>query len=61
MSSYEGWSSNPDPRPEPPARPRATDCCGGGCSPCIFEVYEIELERYEKALSEWRARRAGQE
>jgi len=38
--------NDPDPRLEPPARPRATDCCGGGCSPCIFEVYESELERY---------------
>jgi len=50
-----------DPRPEPPTRPLATDCCGGGCSPCIFEIYESELERYEKALSEWRARHVDRE
>jgi hypothetical protein len=45
-----------DPRPEPPLRPAAGDCCRGGCDPCVFEVYEEELTRYEKALREWQLR-----
>jgi hypothetical protein len=35
-----------DPRPEPPAPPDADACCGSGCSPCVFDVYEDARERY---------------
>ena len=45
-----------DPRPQPPARPHAMDCCGGGCCPCVFDLYEQELERYQAALGEWSRR-----
>lgn len=45
-----------DPAPEPPKRPFATDCCGGGCSPCVFEIYEQKVARYEEALRAWRLR-----
>jgi hypothetical protein len=45
-----------DPRPEPPARPLAADCCRGGCDPCVFDVYEEELARYEESLRRWQAR-----
>lgn len=33
---------------EPPIRPDDSDCCGSGCSPCIFEVYEEQLRRYRE-------------
>ncbi len=45
-----------DPRPEPPARPLAADCCRGGCDPCVFDLYEEELARYEESLRRWRLR-----
>jgi len=45
-----------DPRPVPPARPDPEDCCGGGCSPCIFEQYDEAMERYEQALERWSER-----
>ena len=45
-----------DPRPEPPARPTADDCCRGGCDPCVFDIYEAEIARYEEALRQWRLR-----
>jgi hypothetical protein len=48
-----------DPAPEPPARPQASDCCRGGCDPCVFDLYEEALARYEQALCEWRARHPG--
>jgi hypothetical protein len=44
---------DPDPAPERPERPKADDCCRGGCDPCVFDIYEEELARYEKALREW--------
>ena len=31
------------PRPEAPL---PSDCCGSGCSPCIFELHEQELQRW---------------
>jgi hypothetical protein len=45
-----------DPRPEPPVRPRPDDCCRGGCDPCVFDLYEAELARYEEVLRQWQAR-----
>ena len=59
--SVELVSNTPalDPAPEPPARPQASDCCRGGCDPCVFDLYEEALTRYERALSEWRARHFG--
>jgi hypothetical protein len=54
-------ASNPtipadDPRPLPPPEPQLEDCCGTGCVPCIFDVYQFALENYEQALREWKAR-----
>lgn len=45
-----------DPRPLPPNRPDDEDCCGGGCSPCIFDYYYEEMDRYRDELRAWRAR-----
>jgi hypothetical protein len=36
----------PTAKPEPPA---VAACCQGNCIPCIFDVYERELERWERA------------
>jgi hypothetical protein len=45
-----------DPRPQPPTEPALEDCCRSGCNPCVFDLYEQALERYEAALAAWRAR-----
>ncbi|BBU29526.1 hypothetical protein BTHE68_32600 [Burkholderia sp. THE68] len=47
-----------DPLPTPPERPLPEDCCQSGCNPCVFDLYEEALERYEAALRAWEARRA---
>ncbi|MEC9359944.1 MAG: oxidoreductase-like domain-containing protein [Pseudomonadota bacterium] len=47
-----------DPRPEPPEKPLPSDCCGSGCAPCVLEVYEDALERYQQALRIWESRQA---
>lgn len=47
-----------DPEPVPPARPAPEDCCHSGCTPCVFDLYEAEMERYRAALEEWKKRRA---
>lgn len=29
-------------------KPIPTDCCGTGCAKCIYEIYDEQLEKYEK-------------
>jgi hypothetical protein len=45
-----------DPRPEPPPRPDNSECCGGGCIPCIFDFYEESMDMYRAELRAWEAR-----
>jgi hypothetical protein len=45
-----------DAPPVPPVRPDNDECCNSGCSPCVFDLYEEEVERYRAALSAWEAR-----
>ncbi|SIT34993.1 conserved hypothetical protein [Paraburkholderia ribeironis] len=47
-----------DPQPQPPVRPSLDDCCHSGCIPCVFDLYDEALERYQIALAEWQARHA---
>ncbi len=35
--------------PPAPREPDLDECCGSGCDPCVFDLYEQRLER-------WRAR-----
>lgn len=35
---------------EPPEKPLPTDCCGTGCTFCVYEVYVEELRAYEAWL-----------
>jgi hypothetical protein len=51
MHMMAGDTHRSDP---PPERPDPSECCGGGCSPCIFDLYEEELAR-------WRERQARRE
>ncbi|OXB82106.1 UNVERIFIED_CONTAM: hypothetical protein H355_008985 [Colinus virginianus] len=32
-----------------PREPSPSQCCGGGCKPCVYDVYEEELARWERA------------
>ena len=48
-----------DPPPVPPVRPENDECCGGGCVPCIFDLYEEARERYEAARAAWKTRHPG--
>jgi hypothetical protein len=42
------------PAPVPPVRPGADECCHSGCNPCVFDLYEEEMERYRIALANYR-------
>lgn len=47
-----------DPRPLPPEQPGDDECCRSGCDPCIFDLYQRELQQYREALAAWEARQA---
>lgn len=32
--------------PEPPEKPLDSDCCGTGCTPCVFDIYEEEMLKW---------------
>jgi len=33
--------------PKCPEKPLASDCCGNGCDPCVFDIYQDELSVWE--------------
>jgi cytochrome-b5 reductase len=37
------------PRPE---EPQESDCCGSGCSPCVFDIYHLQLIEWQKQCTE---------
>ena len=43
--------------PPKPAPPEPGECCGGGCARCVFDVYEEELERWQRQVAEIERRR----
>lgn len=32
--------------PEAPEEPLPSDCCGGGCVPCVMDVYQEQLKQW---------------
>lgn len=58
-SSQQGPAGETDdPAPVPPIEPEPEDCCGSGCNPCIFDIYEQARERYQRELDAWNQRQA---
>jgi hypothetical protein len=47
-----------DPEPQAPAEPDFDACCGNGCEPCIYDLYDLEMDRYRHALRAWKERQA---
>ena len=33
--------------PARPEEPLQSDCCGNGCTPCVFDLYQEELEKWQ--------------
>jgi hypothetical protein len=54
-----GAAAASDPPPTPPDSPLPSDCCGGGCDRCVYDLHDEALERYRKELAEWQARQTG--
>jgi hypothetical protein len=47
-----------DPPPVEPTPPDGNACCGSGCDPCVWDLYDAERTRYVEALRAWRERQA---
>lgn len=47
-----------DELPEPPTRPLDSECCGNGCTPCVFDIYDEEMEQWRKLCTMSREERA---
>lgn len=47
---------DPDHMPQPPPEPDFDACCGNGCSPCIFDLHDLAMDEYRRALRAWRER-----
>ncbi|MBJ7313319.1 oxidoreductase-like domain-containing protein [Rugamonas sp. CCM 8940] len=45
-----------DPMPQAPASPEPDACCHSGCTYCVDDLYQDELDSYRAALKAWRAR-----
>ncbi|QBB70841.1 oxidoreductase-like protein [Pseudolysobacter antarcticus] len=43
-----------DTPPLPPIEPDPGDCCGEGCTNCVFDIYEAAMARYLIALAAWK-------
>ncbi|TAJ50789.1 MAG: hypothetical protein EPN60_18890 [Nevskiaceae bacterium] len=39
------------PLPPRPLAPSEDDCCHQGCAPCVFDLYERALERWEERVA----------
>jgi len=38
-----------------PEKPLPSDCCGQGCTPCVFEQYLYRMEQYRQWKKEQQA------
>lgn len=45
-----------DTMPQAPAPPEPGDCCNSGCTYCVDDLYQDELDRYRAALKAWNER-----
>lgn len=54
-SAHETVPPDPidDPRPVAPEPPLPSDCCDSGCDPCIYDLYNDEVQHYHARLAEW--------
>ena len=41
-------SESEEDLPEMPEEPLPSDCCGGGCVPCVMDIYQEQLEEWTK-------------
>lgn len=43
--------TTPRDKPAPPEAPDPSDCCGGGCVRCVFDVYDERMAEWREACA----------
>ena len=38
--------------PKAPRKPENWECCGSGCCPCVWDIYDRDMEIHERAVNE---------
>ncbi|WP_322994592.1 oxidoreductase-like domain-containing protein [Castellaniella sp.] len=51
---------NDDPRPIEPIEPDLNECCGNGCTPCVYDTYADEKRAWQQAIKDWEQRHPDQ-
>lgn len=63
QASDNGRDNRATDGPRLPPKPEPEPCCGSGCDPCVLEIYEEALERWEQRvaqiMAQYEASRAG--
>ena len=49
LKSYESEMQN---IPKKPRMPEDVECCGSGCSPCVWDTYDRDSEVHQRAVDE---------
>jgi hypothetical protein len=44
-----------DPLPQPPEPPLPGDCCGNGCSPCVWDLHAEAMDAWRRQAALERA------
>ncbi|MCC5857042.1 MAG: hypothetical protein JJT90_02735 [Ectothiorhodospiraceae bacterium] len=53
-------STDTEALPPKPTPPEPDECCGGGCVPCVYDLYEDALERWKERVRSIREAEEGQ-
>ena len=43
-------------KPKKPWEPYPDECCGRGCVPCVYDIYDDNLSKYEYNLKTFKTR-----
>jgi hypothetical protein len=51
-SEFQSFKKDIQNIPLKPNEPRLGECCGSGCSPCVWDRYDRDLECHQRAMEE---------
>jgi hypothetical protein len=49
----DSHSPKDDARPIEPVEPDLNECCGNGCTPCVFDTYAEDKRHWREAVQAW--------
>ncbi len=49
-SEMRGYEKEIEALPGVPRKPKDWECCGSGCCPCVWDIYDRDMEIHERAV-----------